>query len=118
MNRPTLSNFRDLSKVDNKQLRNIYETACCEYIKRLCKMYDWDYPRGWWVSDQPGGVFCTDDIEYSLGMDDIKLLVDAEVPFSVFEQWWDYNSSEYIKDSGSPNIINLHSWLNGMRPRQ
>lgn len=48
-----------------RNFKNNYETACNDYIKELCKRYDWCYEDGWWVSNEIGGTFCTSDIEYS-----------------------------------------------------
>ena len=100
-----------------RNLKNNYETACNEYIKELCKRYDWCYEDGWWVSNEIGGTFCTSDIEYSLSMNDIKLLVDENVDFKIFGEWWDYNLVMSYAIMLYPNndkyhMINLHTWLN------
>ena len=100
-----------------RNLKNNYETACNEYIKELCKRYDWCYEDGWWVSNEIGGTFCTSDIEYSLSMNDIKLLVDENVDFKIFSEWWDYNLVMSYAIMLYPNndkyrMINLHTWLN------
>lgn len=100
-----------------RNLKNNYETACNEYIKELCKRYDWCYEDGWWVSNEIGGTFCTSDIEYSLSMNDIKLLVDENVDFKIFSEWWDYNLVMSYAIMLYPNndkyhMIDLHIWLN------
>ena len=100
-----------------RNLKNNYETACNDYIKELCKRYDWCYEDGWWVSNEIGGTFCTSDIEYSLSMNDIKLLVDENVDFKIFSEWWDYNLVMSYAIMLYPNndkyhMIDLHIWLN------
>ena len=100
-----------------RNFKNNYETACNDYIKELCKRYDWCYEDGWWVSNEIGGTFCTSDIEYSLSMNDIKLLVDENVDFKVFSEWWDYNLIVSYAIMLYPNndryhMINLYTWLN------
>lgn len=100
-----------------RNFKNNYETACNDYIKELCKRYDWCYEDGWWVSNEIGGTFCTSDIEYSLSMNDIKLLVDENVDFKIFGEWWDYNLVMSYAIMLYPNndkyhMINLHTWLN------
>lgn len=100
-----------------RNFKNNYETACNDYIKELCKRYDWCYEDGWWVSNEIGGTFCTSDIEYSLSMNDIKLLVDENVDFKIFSEWWDYNLVMSYAIMLYPNndkycMINLHTWLN------
>ena len=100
-----------------RNFKNNYETACNDYIKELCKRYDWCYEDGWWVSNEIGGTFCTSDIEYSLSMNDIKLLVDENVDFKIFSKWWDYNLVMSYAIMLYPNndryhMINLYTWLN------
>lgn len=100
-----------------RNFKNNYETACNDYIKKLCKRYDWSFEDGWWVSNEIGGTFCTSDIEYTLSMNDIKLLVDENVDFKIFSEWWDYNLVMSYAIMLYPNndryhMINLHTWLN------
>ena len=100
-----------------RNFKNNYETACNDYIKDLCKRYDWCYEDGWWISNEIGGTFCASDIEYSLSMNDIKLLVDENVDFKTFSEWWDYNLIMNYAIMLYPNndryhMINLYTWLN------
>ena len=100
-----------------RNFKNNYETACNDYIKELCKRYDWSFEDGWWVSNEIGGTFCTSDIEYSLSMNDIKLLVDENVDFKIFSEWWDYNliisyAIMLYPNNDKYHMINLHTWLN------
>ena len=100
-----------------RNLKNNYETACNDYIKELCKRYEWCYEDGWWVSDEIGGIFCVSDIEYSLSMSDIKILVDENVEFKVFSEWWNYNliisyAIMLYPNNDNYRMINLHTWLN------
>ena len=100
-----------------RNFKNNYETACNDYIKELCKRYDWSFEDGWWVSNEIGGTFCTSDIEYTLSMNDIKLLVDENVDFKIFSEWWDYNLVMSYAIMLYPNndkyhMIDLHIWLN------
>lgn len=100
-----------------RNFKNNYETACNDYVKELCKRYDWSFEDGWWVSNEIGGTFCTSDIEYSLSMNDIKLLVDENVDFKIFSEWWDYNLVMSYAIMLYPNndkyhMIDLHIWLN------
>lgn len=100
-----------------RNFKNNYETACNDYIKELCKRYDWSFEDGWWVCNEIGGTFCTSDIEYSLSMNDIKLLVDENVDFKIFGEWWDYNliisyAIMLYPNNDKYHMINLHTWLN------
>lgn len=100
-----------------RNFKNNYETACNDYVKELCKRYEWCYEDGWWVSDEIGGIFCVSDIEYSLSMNDIKLLVDENVDFKIFSEWWDYNliisyAIMLYPNNDKYHMVNLHTWLN------
>ena len=100
-----------------RNFKNNYETACNDYVKELCKRYDWSFEDGWWVSNEIGGTFCTSDIEYSLSMNDIKLLVDENVDFKIFSEWWNYNfiisyAIMLYPNNDKYHMINLHTWLN------
>ena len=100
-----------------RNFKNNYETACNDYIKELCKRYDWSFEDGWWVSNEIGGTFCTSDIEYSLSMNDIKLLVDENVDFKIFGEWWDYNlvmsyAIMLYPSNDKYHMIDPHIWLN------
>lgn len=85
---------------------------CTQYAKILCARYDWDFENCFWVSNDIGGVFCTDDIEYSLSMNDIRLLVDNNYPYKDFEEWW----AQVIESDEDHPYINLYSWMKGFRP--
>lgn len=103
---------------NNKELYKKYCNICNAYVKKLCIMYDWYYDDCFWVSDEPGGVFCTSGIEYSLGMDDIITIVNNNVEYQIFEEWWNYNyyishAIENHPHDTSYHYINLKNWLKG-----
>lgn len=105
-----------MSCINNKRVDLLHKKwgdVCIQYTRTLCEMYDWDYDAGFWVSDDVGGVFCTSDIEYSLSMHDIRLLVDTNYPYDDFKEWWNHVLSAPSVDDTS---INLYSWMKGMRP--
>lgn len=102
------------------KLKSLYEMCCEMYAQRFCEMYDFDRYYCYWVSDEPGGVFIINDVEYSLGMEEIKLCVDRSVPFEEFKAWWnremdnlDDNALEFKDEK-----INLRSWLNGYHGKE
>jgi hypothetical protein len=91
------------------ELKEIYEQCCNEYARRFCLMYDLEFSDGWWVGGIVGGSFCTDEVEYVLNMDELKLLVDEKVSFDKFYEWYSFCS-----DSELP-WVNLRSYLNGWK---
>lgn len=103
--------------MERKDIRKQYEESCNEYVKEFCKMYDFSYEDGWWVADYIGEVWCTSDIEYSVSMTDIKVLVNENVPYEVFKEWWDYNLklsyADIVLKNPKCSSINLRSWLAG-----
>lgn len=108
----------DIKNSDNYNLNIIFGWVCDEYARRLCKMYDWYFEDCFWVADNKGGTFCTSDIEYSLSMENIKLLVDNNVSFKSFDEWWEYNYRMGMAIRNNPNDetlheVNLWSWIKG-----
>lgn len=90
-------------------LKEIYEQCCNEYARRFCAMYDLEFSDGWWVGDIVGGIFCTDEMEYTLSLEELRILVDGKVSFDKFHEWYSYNSKS-IKP-----WINLQSYLKGYK---
>lgn len=108
----------EIKETNNENLKHLFDIVCDEYARRLCEMYDWYFEDGFWVAEIRGGVFCTSDIEYSLSIEDIKLLVDNNIPFKEFQQWWDYNYRMHMAINNNPNDKNLHeinlwTWIRG-----
>ena len=104
--------------MNNTELKQTFEDACDEYAKRLCTKYGWYFEDCFWVADIKGGTFCTSDIEYSLSMEDIKLLVDNDISFEEFDRWWYYNYRMGIAKMNNPqdetlHEVNLWTWIRG-----
>lgn len=115
----TLTNV--IAHLKDNDLKTVFNVICDEYARRLCKMYEWHYEDCFWVADLRAGTFCSSDIEYSLSLEDVILLVENNLPFEEFQKWWDYNMLINYAQSNHPfnnkyNPINLWSWINGFRP--
>ena len=84
-----------------------YERAVMDYTAALDEMLE--ITDGYWVSDEPGGIYCFGDY-YAISMEDLKLAVDKSVPFDEYAKFTEYNmkAEEY-----SFNTINFKSWLKG-----
>lgn len=90
-------------------LSKIYEGICNVYRDRLLEGFGFDVADSFWVADIVGGVLCINDIEYSIGMNDIRILVDNAVNFDDFREWWNCNMTT--------QDINAYSWfILGYRP--
>lgn len=96
-----------------KGLAKTYEGICEEYRKRLCAQWDLDIKDSWWIpSDFPGSALALNDLEYSLGMEDVRLFVDLDVSYEDFSEWWNHCLGD------TKYHINAFNWLvNGARPK-
>lgn len=111
----------EMSRYSPKKLSAAYDIVCEIYAQRLCDQFEMNRADAYWVLDQPGTVFCFNGSEYSLNMEDIKLLVDECVDFKTFSEWWDYNlrvsyaQQNNIEEEYKDKFynINLRSWLKG-----
>lgn len=115
----TLSNL--IEQFKNDELKTVFNLICDEYAKRLCNMYNWYYEDCFWVADLRAGTFCSSDMEYSLSLEDIILIVENNLPFEEFLEWWDYNVMITYAQSNHPfsnqyHEINMWSWIKGYRP--
>lgn len=102
---------------NNDTLKSVFEHCCEEYRRRLCEQWELGFDFSWWVVNRPGDVLCLNDMEYSLGMDDVRYFVDNNISYSEFTEWWDYNLEESYKGDGAKHI-NCYSWfINNARPK-
>lgn len=97
-------------------LREDYERVCEEYRWRLNEQWGFDVKDSWWVpEDRPGSVLILCDLEYSLGMDDVRLMVDYGVSYDDFVEWWEYCLNCGFEDC--KGAISAYSWfVRGLRP--
>lgn len=111
------------SLMDIQELDERFNSIADEYAKRLCEMYGWYFEDCFWVVDDRSGTFCVSDIEYSLSLENIRLLVQKNVPFEEFQEWWDYNmlihyaQVNHAKEEHDFHEINLFAWLKGYRSK-
>lgn len=105
-----IKNQLRLQHIENLSL--IFDVVCEEYRKRLCSQWNLDFSDSWWIpSDRVGETLALNDMEYSLGMEDIRLFVDLDIKFEDFCEWWNYNLS-------AQNQVNSYHWfLKGYRPK-
>ena len=92
----------------NSSLRKEYEKVCRDYAKAFCNMYGYDYDEKEWV--EIGGVYEIGDM--FVNFDDIRYIVDNEVPSKMFYEWYDYTTRLGFIDISIPTP-NLKSWCMG-----
>jgi hypothetical protein len=108
--------LEEIKEYTSSQLRRAYEDICEEYAKRMCERFGIDYDTCFWVCDEVGTVFCADNIDFSLGMDDIIFIVEKRLSWDDFWEYWSYNMEETLKYKLNSFPINMKSWFNGYRP--
>ena len=95
------------------QLKGAYEEICEEYRRRLNAQWDLNIKDSWWIpSDRIGMTLALNDLEYSLGMEDVRLMVDLNVNYEDFNEWWNHCLGD------TKYHINSFNWfVNGARPK-
>ncbi len=94
-------------------LRAVYEQVCNTYADRLLKQLGYKKNENtYWIADHVGEVL---DIHgyYFLDMPDIALLVDNEIGYEEFDDWY----TQWV-DLDNKQRINLRSWIMGARNEQ
>ena len=93
-------------------LKEEFEQIANKYANKLVEMYffekDCDKPYFYWVSDEAGSILAVSD--YYFNFDDIRYIVDNNVPFDTWLDWYDYNLAITDLDIKAPN---LKSWYVG-----
>ena len=100
-------------KTKKNTLRLNYEKACNDYVKRFIKMYALSSD-DFWVGEEVGGIVCVSD--YFINFLDVVYMVDNNIGWDVFLNWYDYTLELSIKNGIKTNKIpipNLQSWCMG-----
>ena len=90
-----------------EKLKIDYDRVAESYAKQLCE--SWDLSYGYWVGDEPGGLYCFNDAE-SINYGDMVYCVNESIPFETYLDWSEYNTE--ANEFGF-NFINLKSWVKG-----
>ena len=92
-----------------KLMRRNYENACNHYLVELLRMWDLDGRYGFWVSDEPGTVYCYGET-HNLNMEDIIFIVENDIEEDEVLAWEDYCLDAHEFGFSLPN---LRSWHRG-----
>lgn len=98
-----------INKAHRELLKKEYKNAANKYIDALLSMYEMDSFYGYWIADVVGGVYAYGDT-YFFNFDDVRYLVDNEIPLDVFEEWSDYCIEAFELGISQPN---LQAWVKG-----
>lgn len=94
-------------------LKEEFEHIANKYANKLVEMYftEDDNIRAdfYWVGDEAGGILSVCDY-YFFNFDDIRYIVDNNVPFDTWLEWYDYTLIVADFALASPN---LKSWHHG-----
>lgn len=97
----------------NKSLLALnFNIACNDYVKALCKMYDFDYDEAYWIGDEVGGILDINEGEYVFGLLEIIYIVDNNIEYETFDAWYTYTLRLSMIDANIP-LPNLKSWCKG-----
>ena len=97
----------------NKSLLALnFNIACNDYVKALCKMYDFDYDEAYWIADEVGGILDINEGEYVFGLLEIIYIVDNNIAYEMFDAWYTYTLRLSMIDENIP-LPNLSSWCKG-----
>lgn len=95
------------------QLKGAYEEICEEYRRRLNEQWGLDIEDSWWIpSDRIGATLALNDLESSLSIEDVRLMVELNISYEDFIKWWNHSlgTTRYY--------INAFNWfVNGARPK-
>ncbi len=92
-----------------KRLHETYEEVCETYKQRLLEQFDITPDNAFWIGGIVGELLDV-DCYYTLNMYDIVLIVDNDMTFDDFDEWYD----QWIDNNN--RRINLHYWILGARP--
>ena len=73
------------------QLEENYEKACNAWVRELARMWGQDYMEGYWIGDEPGGIYDFNG-ECPLDMQDIIYIVRKGITYAQASDWQEYVS--------------------------
>lgn len=99
-----------------KDLKEIYEIVCQEYVSRLCKLWEVSEDEAWWGLDEIGDELHIADAPWLLDMTEVRYIVENEVTYEQYEEYWEFVEQEISSGLPRPRI-NFRSWFKmGARP--
>lgn len=104
------------------KLRDAWNEVCNQYLRRFCTIMDLPEEDAYWPGGDIGSVVIWED-GTAYNMDDIRYVVDHNIPKETVEAWWDYSyqiayiNSEYhaLQNYKELPNVNLESYCKGAR---
>ena len=92
-----------------RMLKEQWEKVCNGYLMELLAMWELDAHYGYWVSNEPGTVYCYGET-HNLSMENIIYIVESGIEEDEVLAWEDYclDAHEFGFD-----IPNLRAWHRG-----
>lgn len=96
--------------INRKEIQELYNDACNEYLQAFCEKHDFDYDEASrsWVANEVGGVCLLGD--YYISFDDMKTDIDMGTNENEFFNYYDYSLDAHELGFNCPNYKN---WLRG-----
>lgn len=92
-----------------KTMRQMYDTACNNYLEAFAEKHGFDGADCSWVGNEPGGIAIVGD--FYVGMQTLTDDINMDAPEEEFIRWYDYLTE--CSDLGLDDKCNFRSWLKG-----
>ena len=92
--------------MDKGKVKKDFETACDNYLKAICEMFELFYEEDAWVAGDVGTIACVGD--YFIGFDEIRYIVDNDLTLDEYLQYYDYCLEAHDYGITAPNLENWH----------
>lgn len=96
--------------MEEKTLKQIFEGVAEAYCKRFNTAFFLGEETHRWVGDEIGGVLEIGD--YCLNYDDVRYIIDNNIDFTTWGDWYDYTTRIGCIRSDIP-VPNLKNWCAG-----
>jgi len=93
--------------MNRKTLKQTYESSCNNYLRLFLEKHGYEYDPNLWVGGSVGTI--TEVSDLFVGMEDIRIDIDQNVPEEEFIKWYDY--SLRLHSLGCSGVPNYSSWL-------
>jgi len=94
--------------MNKTEIKENFEKACEDYLKTLCEMFELPYEQDAWVAGDIGSIANVGD--YYFSFEEIRYIVDNNLTFNEYLQYYDYCLEAYDYGITAPN---LESWHKG-----
>lgn len=104
-----------IASTHSNNLKSTYEACCEEYRRCINEQWELNIRDSWWIpTDRAGMTLALCDLEYSLSMEDVRLMVDLGISYKDFNDWWNH----CLSDDPEDYHINAYNWfVNKCRPK-